>query len=399
MWKLLIAEDETTIRRGLKKAITWEKYNIEVIAEADDGEVALELAEKHEPHIMFVDINMPFLNGLELMEKLREAHSDCIFIVITGYDEFSYAQQAIKMKAFDYILKPVKQNELENTISSAVEMLEKNSIGKQRDRQITGNKHVLKERLFINWITGQYESEEVKNQFQLLDIKLNDEIALSVYKIVKDIDVSSAEKDWSDVLLIFSLKNIIKDLLKEYSMFELFKDPSGNVVLLISDIDLETLLLVNREIVSYAERFMGKVILCNESFLRSYEDFPSEYNRLIEELDTDTNLTPIVLLAKSYIDQHYFDHSISLKQVAGFVQVNATYLSKQIKNELGLSFIQYLTNVRINAALKLIKDPYLKVYEIADMVGYSTQHYFCNAFKKVVGTSPSECRSGVRSHE
>lgn len=107
----------------------------------------------------------------------------------------------------------------------------------------------------------------------------------------------------------------------------------------------------------------------------------------------------MVILAKDYIDLHYYEHSISLQQVANMVQVSPTYLSKQIKNELGVSFINYLTKVRINKALMLIKDPYLKVYEIAEMVGYSTQHYFCNAFKKVIGISPRDYRSGVRSYD
>ena len=124
-----------------------------------------------------------------------------------------------------------------------------------------------------------------------------------------------------------------------------------------------------------------------------------QYTELITEVKTSKSLSPMVLLAKNYIDQHYDEHSISLKEVAAIVQVSPTYLSKQIKNELGISFIHYLTKVRINKALLLIKDPYLKIYEVADMVGYSTQHYFCSAFKKVIGISPMVYKSGVKSND
>ena len=110
-------------------------------------------------------------------------------------------------------------------------------------------------------------------------------------------------------------------------------------------------------------------------------------------------LTPIVVLAKNYIDQNYFEQSISLQQVANHLQVSPTYLSKQLKNEIGVSFVHYLTNVRMEKAVKLITDPYLKIYEVAEMVGYSTQHYFSNVFKKMVGISPIEYRNGIKMNE
>lgn len=125
MWELLIAEDETTIRKGLRFAADWEDYSVHVIGEAEDGEMALDMAIELKPDILFIDINMPFLNGLELMEQLRKNLPDAIFIVISGYDEFGYAQQAIKMGAFDYIIKPVNKDELIKTVKRATEHLEK----------------------------------------------------------------------------------------------------------------------------------------------------------------------------------------------------------------------------------------------------------------------------------
>jgi len=399
LWKLLIAEDETTIRRGLRNAANWEDYSIEIVGEAEDGEIALEMAIELQPHILFVDINMPFLNGLELIKELREHLPESIFIVISGYDQFSYAQQAIKMDVFDYILKPVNTEELKKTVMNALEILETTTRNKQLDLQLEDNRQILKEKFFQEWGTGQISDENVKKRFQLLDIKLEGQVGISMYKVVKEIDEGGTEQNWSETLISFSLKNIIGDVLKAYPYYEVFEDYSGQTISLLPNIDMDELIRVNREIKEFAERFLGRVILCNEQILTNYQEFPTYFKSLRKEITSYNGLSPMVILAKDYIDHHYFEHSISLNEVADMVQVSPTYLSKKIKTELGASFITYLTKVRINKALMLMKDPYLKIYEIADMVGYSTQHYFCNAFKKVTGISPTVYRSGAKSYE
>lgn len=395
LWRLLIAEDETTIRKGLRRSVNWKDYSINVIDEAEDGEIALEIAKEQKPDVLFIDINMPFLNGLELMKQLREYLPESIFIVITGYDEFGYAQQAIKLDAFDYLLKPVQKEELEKTIKNAIDELQKNSRNKQRDLQLQGNNQLLKEKFLQNWSSGLSSDEEVVRQCQLLDIRLEGNIGMAIFNVIKDIDISGTDQNWSDVLITYSLKNIISDLVKPYPFTELFEDQRGNIVVLIPSVDMEQLLKLNREIKEQYERIIGRVVVCVEEIIGCYLNFTCQYKRLEKELNTESSLSPMVALAKDYIDQRYFEHTISLQQVASNVQASPTYLSKQIKNELGVSFVQYLTKVRINKARMLIKDPYLKVYEVAEMVGYSTQHYFCSAFKRVVGISPTVYRSGV----
>ncbi|SFL45929.1 two-component system, response regulator YesN [Gracilibacillus orientalis] len=399
MWKLFIAEDESIIRRGLKKSLNWESYSINVIGEAEDGEEALNKAIELRPDILFIDINMPFLNGLELMEKLRSILPDAVFIVISGYNEFIYAQKAIKMGTIDYILKPVKKPELEQSIENAVDILTRRSRNRLREKQLEGNKQLLKEKFLLSWSLGHYQEDEMKKHAKLLGVSLTKNTGLLVFKVIKEINIGSMEQNWSDVLLSFSIKNIISDLLSGYQSKEMFEDQSGHIVLLLPQIDTEFLFDINQKIVLELERFLGKVVTCRDSLLTSSLEFPNEYKKVVSDLKSANKMTPIVALAKNYIDQHYYSPSISLQQVASYVQVNPTYLSKQIKNELGVSFIQYLKNVRINKALILMKDPYLKIYEVAEMVGYSTQHYFCNAFKKVVGISPTVYRTGEKLYE
>ena len=95
---------------------------------------------------------------------------------------------------------------------------------------------------------------------------------------------------------------------------------------------------------------------------------------------------------KLYIDRNYKDQDLSLQKLADDLEVNCSYLSTLFKQELGISFTDYIIKFRITEAIGLMNDTKIKIYEIAEQVGYSSQHYFCNAFKKVFGISPTEYR-------
>ncbi|MFP5111545.1 response regulator [Bacillaceae bacterium C204] len=395
MLKLLIADDEVIIRKGLKAAIDWEKFSIQVVGEAEDGELALELAKELKPDILFLDICMPFLNGLDLIKQLENLLPDSLFILITGHDEFSYAQQAVRLGVFDYLLKPVNVMELENVIERAAEELKSKNDLQNRDKQFEGNRELLKIDFLQKWIEGLIPKEKFNEEFHLFNIKLDGTIGVSVIKLL-NIDLHTAEEFWSEKLLAFSLGNIIKEILNNRLAAEIFEDKHGQIVILLPVDRAEELTTITQHIKEKVETFLGKTIVYSEKIAVNTEEIPNIYQNLISQLNSHTNVSPMVVLAKNYIDQRYFDPFITLNEVASSVQVSPSYLSKQFKNELGASFIQYLTKVRIEKSLLLMNDPYLKVYEISEKVGYSTQHYFCNAFKKVVGISPSSYRSGSR---
>lgn len=96
MWKLVIADDEPKIRRGIENILNWSEFGIEIVGQAEDGEIALEIIKENRPDIILLDINMPFLNGLDLLQKLKEIGNSGIVIIISGYDDFSYAQKALQ---------------------------------------------------------------------------------------------------------------------------------------------------------------------------------------------------------------------------------------------------------------------------------------------------------------
>ena len=98
---------------------------------------------------------------------------------------------------------------------------------------------------------------------------------------------------------------------------------------------------------------------------------------------------------KDYIEEHYKDSSLSLKRTAEKMNINLYYLCRMFKNEMNISFSSYLTKIRIGEAIKLMHNDRLKIYEIAEKVGYNSQHYFSAAFKKVLGVTPSEYKDGL----
>lgn len=118
-WRVLIADDEPWIREGIRDAVSWERYRMEVAAEAENGEEAFELALKHSIDLLIVDLNMPTVNGLTLMKKAAPGGCTlCRFVIVTGYDQFSYAQEAIRLQVDDYLLKPVEPGQLDKVLQN-----------------------------------------------------------------------------------------------------------------------------------------------------------------------------------------------------------------------------------------------------------------------------------------
>ena len=139
MWKVLVADDEAKIRRGIIKTIQWEDLDMNVCGAAGNGEEALRLVEEKKPDICLLDICMPLMDGLNLADKVREVDENIICIIITGYDDFQYARKAIGSGVFAYILKPVNEKELFETLRRAKDRLEKKRLsgrtaGGRKDR-------------------------------------------------------------------------------------------------------------------------------------------------------------------------------------------------------------------------------------------------------------------------
>ncbi|HHY64506.1 MAG TPA: response regulator [Clostridiaceae bacterium] len=124
LFKVVIIDDEPIIRKGLSKIINWSQFSCEISGEASDGASGLELIKQVKPDILLTDIRMPKVDGLTMIRQAKEIVPDCIIIILTGYRDFNYAQEAIRLGAFDFILKPTKIEELTEVIVRAVKEIE-----------------------------------------------------------------------------------------------------------------------------------------------------------------------------------------------------------------------------------------------------------------------------------
>lgn len=122
--KLLIVDDEPIIRRGIKSLVDFEALGIETVLEAADGEQAFEIFQEALPDIVLADINMPGMSGLEFAEKVKTLNPITAVAMITGYDYFDYAQQAIKIGVEDYILKPVSRDDVQQLLHKLVKVVQ-----------------------------------------------------------------------------------------------------------------------------------------------------------------------------------------------------------------------------------------------------------------------------------
>lgn len=116
MWKVLLVEDESLIRKGIRMTVNWGALNCMVVGEAENGEEGLKAVSALHPDLIITDLRMPKMDGLEMLKKLREEGNEAAVIVLTAYDQFSYARSALRLGVVDYLLKPFHDGELEETI-------------------------------------------------------------------------------------------------------------------------------------------------------------------------------------------------------------------------------------------------------------------------------------------
>ena len=123
MYKLLIADDEYWTREKIRSMIGWEDYQIDFMPPAQDGEEVLQMMAQDRPDILITDINMPFLNGVELVKIVKEQYPEVVVLVLSGYDDFAYVKETLMAGAINYLLKPVSKIDLIQAVSKALELI------------------------------------------------------------------------------------------------------------------------------------------------------------------------------------------------------------------------------------------------------------------------------------
>lgn len=204
LFRLMIADDEETIRNGLKNLIESYELGLAAIYTAEDGREAIEIIEKLHPEIILMDINMPFVNGLDAIEKVREIVPESKIIIISGYDQFEYAQRALELGVFSYQLKPIQYRGLKDIVKKAIDaycerMLE---ISKIKDNteyldqcSDIGN-HVLKylkENFMDNELSLIYVSEQFHISSSYLTRIIKQKTGLSFTNYINSLRINMAK--------------------------------------------------------------------------------------------------------------------------------------------------------------------------------------------------------------
>ncbi|MHA6482249.1 response regulator [Paenibacillus sp. strain BS8-2] len=218
MYKLFIAEDESTIRNGLMTMIKWEELGVHVCGDAANGVEALERMQHVQPDLLLLDIRMPFMNGLELLKALQDNERCPVAIILTGYNEFDYAQQAIKLGAFDYLVKPCRPSEVRDVVSRAIKMLDTKQDQEQHVHHIQrlwrqGNPIVISHQLG-SWLRSPKSPWENRHSIaRSINMRIHlDQLQVAVFrndsKSLQELDYGPTDVE----LVRYAALNIIEEL-------------------------------------------------------------------------------------------------------------------------------------------------------------------------------------------
>lgn len=222
VFKLLIVEDEPSFREGILAMIDWESEGIRIIGTASNGRKALEMMEEdEEPDILLTDIRMPLMNGLELIEETQKRGIDLVPVLLTGYSEFHYAQKALKLGVFDYILKPCNPKQVREVILKVKEeLIRRRSRESQVDRlerKWMANARTITEDKLLKWMRGAPRNEEERrSEAKEYGIRLTEGTLLAIVFRFDSKELNALDYGERDLGLIrYAAANIMEESIGE----------------------------------------------------------------------------------------------------------------------------------------------------------------------------------------
>lgn len=532
--KVFLVEDEMVIRNGIVKSINWEKEGYRLVGEASDGELAYPMILKEKPDILLTDIKMPFMDGLELSRLVKQELPDTKILIFSGYDEFEYAKEAIRISVTEYLLKPVSSEQLLEVmrrISKQIEQdREEREILRQYQEDMKENVERERQNFFSHVIRGEVSiGEAVKNGkkygmdlsagfysiilFKIFSTPEENIVSEHIWKICEKIETKVDEipyayyfqrgidgwvflltaeskeqmeerqknlcdclaeimknerkveffggigkpverirnlgqsfrdaerifaerftrqsnqflsgfekmdvykddefqiKDLGDVgksreMIEKFLNNGTKEELEEFmdTYFIRMKEDKLQSTLMrqyiIMDIYIvimsfcEKIDAVNHDYQQETEKLKSTIQNMNSvSEIRAYITYM--LNQAIELRDSISKkrYADIIKAAEKMISEHYMSEEISLNSVADSVGMSPSYFSSVFSKESGKTFVEFLTETRMEKAKELLMCSTLKTSEIGYEVGYKDPHYFSYIFKKTQGCSPKDYRA------
>lgn len=401
MYKMIIVDDEPLILSGLKTLIEWEVYGIEIVCDADDGMSAYVKIKEFHPDIALIDISMPNMNGLELIELCSHLNQPPKFIILSGYSDFEYVRTALQHGAVNYLLKPVDQEELCSTIESTVKMLDDISI---KTQQFQESLSALRNDVLIRLLHGRIEARELREKCRLLGLSFHS--ASMCVGLIKSLDNDTGS---DHPFFTFSDIELCEQTCGKSCPAYAAIDITGYMLLIFkNDIhdqipkDYHSLLELCAESMSAqtGRKFLtslGPAASCSAELSVSYDSALKVLEKHPEK-NHSADYSPTIQYVLTYLQDNYDDPNLSLKTLAGQMNVNAAYLGRQFSLETQKYFSDYLNQVRISHAIQLMDETTWKTSDIAKAVGFFNASYFFTIFKKVTGVRPGDYRKSTIRH-
>ncbi|MDR0381994.1 MAG: response regulator [Oscillospiraceae bacterium] len=395
--KLLIADDEPKIRNGLAHHFSGNSFGFDTVETAENGSVALEKALTLAPDVILVDICMPKMNGFEFLTEVLHQIGPCKIVIISGHDDFLYAQKAIQIGARDYVLKPIELSRLELLVRDLCHELTFEHTRQKTLRllqnTIEKNRAQLINTLFGQILRNDINGEDIEEKLALLHVTMPDPAGMVVMRVVEKCPENTS--DWELDLLWYAVSNIAHELYSSLQNKIFFADGKQHMTLLFSYCEGVDYNILQATLCESIKLHIGYTVEAETVMMKNTCLFLREtYRQVIHTLTSIHTFSTPVLRAKNYIEQFYYREDTVLQTVAGAIQINAAYLSRLMHKQLGMSFVDYLTSYRMQKAVLLLQtcEKDMRLYEIAQKLGYSSQHYFCRLFKKYYGMSPQQYR-------
>ena len=352
--KVFLAEDEVIVREALRDSIPWEQHGFDFVGEASDGEMALEMVRKLKPDIVITDIKMPFMNGLTFSKYVSEELPDTKIIIISGYDDFEYARQAVELHVDRFLLKPVTKADMISALENTRRRIEEERARIASRRQSTPDApDMLELSGFDPMVLGSFiETGRAED---------TDVFVERFFLSLHGAEQSVLFKNYLLVSIRIRVANALQDIgITGEKLAELVPDFPMNCT--------------GEELKRYLNSVLKRVISLRDSIQRK----PGE--DLVED-------------ALRYINENYCSDEISLNTAARAINVSSNYLSTIFSQKVGDSFIEYLTKKRMQRARQLLRETDMRSGEIALAVGYKDPRYFSYVFKKTQNCTPSEYRT------
>lgn len=529
MYKVVIVDDEIVVREGIRNTFPWEASDFTLCGEAPDGEMALSMLQDLKPDILVTDIRMPFMDGLQLARKVAQTMPWMHTVILSGYDDFQYAQEAISIGVKEYLLKPVSAQKLEETLKRVAEKISEER-ARQADLdllrgQVASTAHYAREQLLVRLLEGgATKTLGAQAQELHMDLQARHYLVMLLGGIVPEqrlmtqgvvqrliegmgkraycawmhgelallllgedegkIDAEELEEHayslaaalthetgQSDILLpsiaigapVSRLEELPKALVSAQAILQSIQG-QGRRIVGSADVDLsaytklmegemlplheklryatkkeseaivadyfssmgaratqsivvlnymlmDTLLAATR-IVKQCGGDPAKVLpghLMQEGALLRLSETPEKAQEAGAEIvaaalafrdaHSFSRYGEVLRKARAYIEENFGRPEITLSDVAGHVALSNNHFCTVFSQEMGRTFTEYLTDVRIDKAKELLRTSAKRTSDIAYAVGYNDPHYFSYLFKKNEGMSPRDFRKKEQPSE